>query len=499
MVEFVDRTCFAEGDETPGELLDGLSNQLVDAINCIRPGTLSDLPDGNWQMLSPLRPALIDARGVDDLMEAAESRDTSMIIRWAYRDIALQNLFFLWTLKGCDFAAPPGLSNHQNGLSVDLNDPGDWRGTMERFGWENNLPNDRPHFDYVLADDEGLATLSILAFQALWNHNRADAPLALTGEFDEATEQALGDTPLRGFQRGLCEGPRPDLPDLRGPTVAQAAWRGCDAPVDLFDGLSSEIAEVMRCVEPDRFVPLNLCGGPGCLSIAAPPKPEWLEVNTHAAAVRASELAGEPLSVEWAFRDPALAWFLYGARDNLSCPSTDRPPAASAYTTGRALALAPGASGRVQSALSDVGFMPIDEADGWVYPNGDDLRPLAVYAFQALWNHNRPDDPLDLDGQIGPATQWALDRSPVGGFGALPNCADLDPPELEGGQYTCVEGCLNQSCPGTYDFCTEQHGECEVVPCGGDDDCEGLEACDDPGRGSAPDFYCDGGQCRRRR
>ncbi|MFN3198484.1 MAG: M15 family metallopeptidase [Bradymonadia bacterium] len=499
MSQFADRTCFTEGDETPVELLDGLSTQLVNAINCLRPGSLSDIPDGNWQMLSPLRPALVDARGVDDLLDAAASSNEPMVIRWAYRDIALQHLFFLWTLKGCDFAAPAGLSNHQNGLSVDLNDPGAWRGIMEQRGWENNLPTDRPHFDYVLAEDEGMATLSIMAFQALWNHNRADDPLELTGEFDDATEAALNATPLLGFQRELCEGDGPpELPPLRGPTVAQAAWRGCEPPVDLLEGLSSEISELMRCADPNRFVPLSLCNGPGCFSVAAPPKPEWLEARTHEAALRASEDAGVPLNVLWAFRDPALAWFFYSVRDNLSCDNTDRPPSASAYVTGRALSLTNNSPAQLDDALERAGFTAINESDGWTYPEGDDLRTLAVYAFQALWNHNRPDDPLETDGIMGPGTQSALDRSPIGGFGRLPRCEDLDPPLPPENAFTCIEGCVNQTCPGAYDFCTEQHGECEAVPCDMDDDCDGLFACDDPGRGSSPNFFCDDGRCRRR-
>lgn len=66
-----------------------------------------------------------------------------------------------------------------------------------------------------------------------------------------------------------------------------------------------------------------------------------------------------------------------------------------------------------------------------------------------------------------------------------------------GGEPACVPGCLNQSCPGTYDFCLADHGECQPVPCSEHTDCCALEACDDPAKDSVPRFYCDGGQCRR--
>lgn len=61
----------------------------------------------------------------------------------------------------------------------------------------------------------------------------------------------------------------------------------------------------------------------------------------------------------------------------------------------------------------------------------------------------------------------------------------------------CVEGCNNNQCPGTYDFCTERHGECSEVPCFDDEDCLGLGLCDLP-NSTNRNFYCDEGRCRRR-
>lgn len=503
IAEHVERTCFVQGDDTPVELLEGLSQQLADAIDCVRPGTLSDLPDGHWNPWDPVRPIRVDARGVDDLLAAADTGDRPLVIKWAYRDVAVQHLFYLWTLKSCDFAAPPGLSNHQNGLSVDIVEPEYWSPLMRGRGWEDNLPTDRPHFDYVLAEDVGLARLSLFAFQALHNRNRPDDTIPLTGEFDAATEAALSDAPLGGYAEGLCDGgvAPPEPPAFAGPTVAQSAWRGCEAPIPLIEGLSAELAATMACADPERVTLIEPCGEAGCLAIAGPPKPEWLEAQTHAALLDVSRALDRPLRIEWAGHDVALAWFLYSAQRNLNCQNEAFAPAASPFASGRTvrLAEADGFDPAVPPAMQAAGFVEGPGDLTWIFAEGDDLRPLGVYAFQVLWNANRAEEPLDTDGLIGPMTVDGIDRAPIGGFGA-PACDGLEPPDPPpAGEVMCIEGCFNQDCPGTYDFCTEAFGDCSAVPCEADADCGGLVACDDPGRGSSPFFYCDDGRCRRQR
>ena len=504
IAEFVAETCFTAGDATPPELLDGLSAQLIAAIDCVRAGTVGELPPGNWRMLDPIRPPLVDARGVDDLIAAAASGDREMVIRWAYRDVAVQHLFYLWTLKGCDFAAPPGLSNHQNGLSVDLEDPGYWSPLMRAQGWEDNLPNDRPHFDYTLAEDVGLARLSLFAFQALHNRNRPDDELPLSGEFDAATEAALGGAPIGGFEEGLCEGGQvpPEPPMFGGPTVAQAAWRGCEVPVPLIEGLGAEIAGVMACAAADEMAVIEPCGEAGCLVIAGPPKPEWLERATHDALVSVSGEVGRALAVAWGGRDVGLEWYLHSAQGNLACPGSVGFPSVSLHGSGRAveLSVADGMDEAVVAALQAAGFVAAgvgERSERWVLAGARDLRALGVYGFQALWNHNRPDEAVPTDGRLGAETLAALDRAPIGGFGAAPCAGLVAPVGGMGEEVVCVEGCFNQTCPGTYEFCDAAFGACAEVGCEGDLDCGGLVACDDPARGSRPCFVCEAGRCRR--
>ncbi|MEZ4474923.1 MAG: M15 family metallopeptidase [bacterium] len=406
--------------DTPPELVDGLSRQLVDAINCLRPGTLADIPLGpDIGLLRAGRPAIIDARAVDDLERAAAAGNSQMIVRWAYRDVALQHLFWLQDdFRSCAVAAPAGLSNHQNGLAVDLNDYQAWEPTMARFGFENRLPNDRVHFDYQRADDVGLGALSLLAFQALWNKNNPGQEVPLSAELDGDTYDALSRAPIEGFPRELCDGgPPPVGPGpVRGPTVAQSAWRGCDAPPPLLEGLSVQVIEAMNCLQPEALQRLAVCDQPGCI-VADEPLLPWLGAPARAALLAASGAADRAIPLVAGFRDVTLQHFYASADANIGCPTAE-PAARSPLNTGLAVRIrnAPG----VGAALADFDFSNAGTGAPTVYrytgDDADDLTNLGVLAFQRLWNINRPDDPIDEDGLIGPQTRGAIDRAPIAGF-----------------------------------------------------------------------------------
>lgn len=416
--------------DTPPELVDGLSAQLVDAINCLRPGTLSDIPIGaDIGLLRAGRPAYVDARGLDDLIAAADDGDRQMIVRWSYRDVALQHLFWLQDdFRGCAVAAPAGLSNHQNGLAVDLNDWQYWQPIMARHGWANQLPNDRVHFDYQRADDVGLGALSLLAFQALWNKNNPDAEIPTSSELDGETYDALSAAPIEGFELDLCEGGAPPVGPgpVRGPTVAQSAWRGCEIPGPLLGGLAQQVVDAMECEQPGALVQLRYCEGGGCLSPDddAPPL-EYLGADAHAALLAVSEARGQPIEVGTAFIDVATQRFLSSAASNIACPAADGT-ARSPHNSGLAVRIP---NPIVRPQVADGGF----SQNGAVltFEGGDDLTELGVLAFQKLWNVNREDDPIDEDGLIGPQTRGAIDRAPIAGFPR--SLCGVDPePEPEG-------------------------------------------------------------------
>lgn len=55
----------------------------------------------------------------------------------------------------------------------------------------------------------------------------------------------------------------------------------------------------------------------------------------------------------------------------------------------------------------------------------------------------------------------------------------------------CSGDYYNEDCPGAYDFVTRAFGICEPILCNSDNDCLGLEACDNPEMESLAEFYCD--------
>jgi len=54
--------------------------------------------------------------------------------------------------------------------------------------------------------------------------------------------------------------------------------------------------------------------------------------------------------------------------------------------------------------------------------HGRDLRTLNVLAFQRLWNHSYPDDPIPLSGEYDGATANRMNRTPLAGFPAGTTC-----------------------------------------------------------------------------
>ncbi|HEY9847833.1 MAG TPA: M15 family metallopeptidase [Leptolyngbyaceae cyanobacterium] len=80
--------------------------------------------------------------------------------------------------------------------------------------------------------------------------------------------------------------------------------------------------------------------------------------------------------------------------------------------------------------ISDAsGWEPFLVKYGWRRPLSDvpahfefvggdthDIRPVAVQAFQELWNLNHSDDEIVVDGVYGPKTEARLGNSPIEGF-----------------------------------------------------------------------------------
>lgn len=207
------RTC-SSGFDYPQRLIDGLSVQLIEELRCI---------DENWlEFYEPCQePGCIYADGpqplaarpevLTALREAATFEGDFISIRAAYRDVGMQ-YYSRWYKENCSSsfpAAEPGASNHQGGRAIDVTYYNFWWDTLIDVGFEHPYENDRPHFELVgdaafRAESAELQSLSITAFQRLWNRNHPDDVILEDGVYGPATRTRLGDSPVDGFLIGAC-------------------------------------------------------------------------------------------------------------------------------------------------------------------------------------------------------------------------------------------------------------------------------------------------------
>lgn len=248
------------GFDYPQALVDGMSRQLIEELRC--------MDDTRLIFYQPCRePGCIYAAGPQPLAmrpevfqalgEAALVKRDFISISAAYRDVAMQ-YYSRWYVENCDpnfNAAVPGSSNHQGGRAVDVVAYNFWWNALLEVGFEHPIPTDEPHFELTgdatfIAESTELQSLSVLAFERLWNRNHAEAPIAEDGIYDDATKAALGQAPVEGFEVGACDaGAAPDAgtglddtshaEDAAGALDATDAGRSEVTPPDaLGEGLS---------------------------------------------------------------------------------------------------------------------------------------------------------------------------------------------------------------------------------------------------------------------
>jgi hypothetical protein len=182
----------------------GLSRQLIEEMECIRPGSLARIDLIPGVTLEPgMQPFL--QKAASSALERAAQRYSSMYLTSALRSLAQQYMLYTWDQNNwCSHvvyvADPPGQSRHESGLAVDVSNYGAARSALlaEGFSWLG--AHDPVHFDYYGGAD--LRGISVLAFQRLWNANNPGERLAETGGYNQTTASALGRAPASGFRLG---------------------------------------------------------------------------------------------------------------------------------------------------------------------------------------------------------------------------------------------------------------------------------------------------------
>lgn len=206
----------------------GLSQQLIDEINCMEPGTMRSMTGIQRLSLRSVVFPWLQAPAADALERATAAGSGTMTITSALRTLPQQYLLYRWAQAGrCGIriAAAPGRSNHNGGLAIDTVDWSAWRTTLSGQSWQWFGAGDEVHFDYVGAGTRDLRQLSVLAFQRLWNRNHPNDRIAEDGLYGPITESRLRQSPADGFAigaAGCATEPAPMEP------VALDWWRESD-------------------------------------------------------------------------------------------------------------------------------------------------------------------------------------------------------------------------------------------------------------------------------
>lgn len=229
----------------------GLSEQLIEELNCLRPGLMSRIDKPGITLGSAAFPYL-QTPAAGALERAARRGGGGMFVTSALRTLPQQYLLYRWFQTGrcgIGLAAPPGGSNHQSGLAVDLSPYSSWRSPMagEGFRWFGG--GDPVHFDYAGGVD--IRALSTLAFQRLWNRNNPGDRVAEDGSYGPATEARLARAPGEGFAVGaVCGGGVEPAPAARDFAAMEVYWsRQLDGRYQLRALAPAEVASVVYAVD----------------------------------------------------------------------------------------------------------------------------------------------------------------------------------------------------------------------------------------------------------
>jgi len=200
----------------------GLATQLVDEIQCLKPGSMKDISGKPGLSLGAAVFPFLQTNAANALIDAQKARGTTMTINSGLRTLAQQYLLYRWYQTGrcgISLAAKPGTSNHESALAVDIEDNAGWRSAMNGHDFRWLGASDPVHYDYIGGGTIDLRGLSVKAFQRLWNRNHPADTIAEDGAYGAATETRLAQAPVGGFAIGaFCKNADAGAEGGAGPT-----------------------------------------------------------------------------------------------------------------------------------------------------------------------------------------------------------------------------------------------------------------------------------------
>lgn len=224
--------------------------------------------------------------------------------------------------------------------------------------------------------------------------------------YGEKTRDVFNEMGAAFWETTGGDAPAPPPPPAAGPTIREIANRGACSTAGA-EGLSAQLAEAQRCMNPGAFV--RFAPHPG-VTLTSDRVHPYAQASTRDALHRAA--AFRPISINSAFRTVADQYVLYTSG---GCGLAARP-GRSNHQSGRAVDVSNHSS--LRSTLEAQGCRWLGARDPVHFDcPGSDQRNDSVRAFQRLWNVNNPSDTIAEDGIYGNQTGSRLAMSPANGFG----------------------------------------------------------------------------------
>ncbi|MBI5478139.1 MAG: hypothetical protein HY906_04745 [Deltaproteobacteria bacterium] len=181
----------------------GLSEQILQVVNCARPGIYAEVPARpNLSLGSAVLPFL-ETPARDQLVATLDAHPgTTMDVTSMLRSVVAQYLLYYWFqqgLCGITAAATPGSTNHESGLALDVSNYSAWTTALEAHDFTWYGAGDLVHFTYSGPGAVDLRADSVLAFQRLWNYNHPGDSIAEDGAYGPQTGARIGQSPQDGF------------------------------------------------------------------------------------------------------------------------------------------------------------------------------------------------------------------------------------------------------------------------------------------------------------
>jgi hypothetical protein len=186
----------------------GLSVQLIEQMNCIEPGVMKSFEGAAGIGYGSYVFPFLQAVATDALLAITASAGTLQLSS-ALRTLPQQYLLYQWYTRpekrrecNANLAASPGRSNHNGGLAIDVSNNDDWRTRLRQGDFDDNVSGEPWHFEYTGPGTRDVRSLSVRAFQQMWNRNYVVDEIDEDGIYGPQTEEALKASPAEGFARG---------------------------------------------------------------------------------------------------------------------------------------------------------------------------------------------------------------------------------------------------------------------------------------------------------